>query len=284
MRASELFERLDKDFDIEGMRDDWSFMDLNDYVAPNFKSKYMGLVLDNAKNIEKVYTAAFPDKEIIEKVLEANEHDILLFSHHAMGYKGDTEGFPFYNIPLDYLDEMKRRHIAFYILHAPLDKNGKYSTSVSLANALKLEIVDEFCQCDNIKVGVICNTTIKSVLDFSQYINKVIGHEVKLRNYGEPDIRGGKVAIAAGGGSYPFVAAELAGLGINLYLTGFTKSLQYFEPTMEFHKIAKDNLINVIGATHYSTEKYACISMVDYFSKLGIPAEFLEGRYYLEDL
>ena len=50
---------------------------------------------------------------------------------------------------------------------------------------------------------------------------------------------------------------------------------------MEF---SQENEINIIGATHYSTEKFACISMVKYFESLGIPAEFLEGKYYLEDL
>ena len=37
-------------------------------------------------------------------------------------------------------------------------------------------------------------------------------------------------------------------------------------------------------STHYTRGKYACIAMVRYFEKLGIQAEFLEGRYYLEDL
>ncbi len=284
MLANELYNRLDEDFDIKNIRDDWSFMDFNSYIVPTFKSKYIGLILDNSHNIEKVYTATFPDKEIIERILDINAFDVLLFSHHAMGYRGNAEGFPFYNIPLAYLEEMKKRRISFYMLHAPLDRNGEYSTSVSLAKALNLEVVDEFCQYDNIKVGVICKTSFKSVLDFSDHVGKVIGHDIKLRNYGESDIRNGKIAIAAGGGSYPFVATELADLGINVYLTGFTKPLQYFEPTMEFHKIAKDNQINVIGATHYSTEKYACISMVDYFKKLGICAAFLEGKYFLEDL
>lgn len=53
---------------------------------------------------------------------------------------------------------------------------------------------------------------------------------------------------------------------------------------MEFHRITEERKINVIGATHYTTEKYACMAMVGYFEKLGVQAEFLEGRFYLEDL
>jgi hypothetical protein len=40
----------------------------------------------------------------------------------------------------------------------------------------------------------------------------------------------------------------------------------------------------VVGATHYSTEKYACMSMVEYFVGLGVEAEFVEGTPRMEDL
>ena len=53
---------------------------------------------------------------------------------------------------------------------------------------------------------------------------------------------------------------------------------------MEFHRIARESKINVVGATHYSTEKFACIAMKDYFSKLGVEAEFIEGVPCMEDL
>lgn len=41
--------------------------------------KYIGLVLDNAQNINKVYTTTFPDKEIIKQVIDKDEKDILIF-------------------------------------------------------------------------------------------------------------------------------------------------------------------------------------------------------------
>lgn len=170
------------------------------------------------------------------------------------------------------------------MLHAPLDKNGEYSTSVSLANALKLKITEEFCNYQGFNVGVMCTTQIKTTAELRDYIRPIIGHEIKLRAYGEDLIHEGRVAIAAGGGSYGFVAEELSQLGVNMFITGFTRPILSFEPTMEFHRIAQESKINVIGATHYTTEKYACIAMVEYFKKLGIPAEFLEGDYFLEDL
>ncbi len=286
MIAVDLYNRLYKDFNLANMEDDWSFMNFdNSFITSEFRTKYMGLVVDNTQTIQKVYTVTFPDKELIKEIFDRDETNILIFSHHAMGYIATNEGFPFYDIPLDYLSEMKKRKISFYMLHSPLDNYGKYSTSVRFAKALKLDIIEPFCQYSpNIQAGVICSTSFEYIQEIQQLVERSIGHQCKLYRYGEEKIKDGKVAIAAGGGSYPFVAAEIAQKEINCYITGFTRPLPHFEPTIDFHRIAKNHMINVIGATHYSTEKFACMAMVDYFLKLGLKAEFLEGKVFLEDL
>ena len=284
MKAKELYSKLDKDFDIENLKDDWSLMSFNDYIIPEFKKNYMGLVLDNMDKVNKVYTATMPDLDILEKLITTNETDILLFSHHAMGYDPNIVGFPFYDIPEDYLAKLKQQRISFYVLHAPLDKNGEYSTSVSLARHLDLEIIGEFCEYMGIKCGVICKTEQKTATELAEYVGSRVGHEIKLIRNGDDLIRNNRVAIAAGGGSVGFAAQEISELGINMYITGNTRQVPEVEMITEFHRIIKEEKINVIGATHYTTEKYACIAMVRYFEKLGIPAEFLEGKYFLEDL
>ena len=284
MNAKELYSKLDIDFDIECLKDDWSFMRFNNYIAPSFKKRYMGVVLDNTSEVKKVYTATIPDLDILEKLILTNQTDILLFSHHAMGYDPTIPGFPFYDIPEDYLLKLKQQRISFYVLHAPLDKNGVYSTSVSLAKHLNIEIVDEFCEYEGVKCGVLCKTDIKTATELAEYVNFIVGHEVKLIRNGSDEIHNGRVAIAAGGGSVGFAAKEIFELGINMYITGNTRKVPLVESITEFHRIVEEKKINVIGATHYTTEKYACIAMVRYFEKLGIPAEFLEGKYYLEEL
>ena len=284
MKAIELYRKLDKDFDIANLKDDWSFMKFNEYIAPSFKEYYMGIVLDNTPEVKKVYTAVFPDNKILERLIHTEQTDILLFAHHAMGYNPNIKGFPFYDIPEEYLSKLKKQRISFYVLHAPLDKNGYYSTSVNLAKNLRLKITDEFCKYDGIKVGVLCKTEIKTTNELTNYVKSIVGHDVKLRKYGDDIINKCKVAVAAGGGSYGFVAKELSELGINMYIIGCTRKDRLFEPTIEFHRIAKESGISVLGATHYTTEKYACIEMVRYFIEQEVPAEFLEGSFYLEDL
>lgn len=286
MDSRSLYRRLELDFNLKDMKDDWSFMSLdNDFIFPEFKSRYMGLVADNTEHIRKVYTATFPDKAVIDEIFRRNETDVLLFAHHAMGYIASDEGFPFHDIPLDYLKEMKKRRISFYMLHTPLDQYGEYSTSVSLAKALGLRIAEPFCRYDeHTQAGVICRTDMSSVLELQDLVSRTVGHDTKLYPYGEPSIKDGRVAIAAGGGSYPFVITELAQKDVHCYITGFTKPLPHFEPTLAFHRLARDHGVNVIGATHYSTEKFSCMAMTGYFAKAGVPAEFLEGTWYLEDL
>jgi putative NIF3 family GTP cyclohydrolase 1 type 2 len=259
-------------------------MTFNEYIAPAFKKRYMGLVLDNTAEVEKVYTATMPDLDILEKLIQTNQTDLLLFSHHAMGYDPAITGIPFYDIPRKYLEKLKQQRISFYVLHVPLDLNGEYSTAVTLAKHLKLDIIDEFCEWEGKKAGVVCKTDIKTATGLVKHVKSILGHEIKLIKNGDDNIRGGRVAIAAGGGSVGFVAVELAELGINTYITGCTREVPAVDFITDFHKISREERINVIGATHYTTEKFACIAMVDYFEKLGVPAEFIEGKYFLEDL
>ncbi len=284
MKATELYSKLDRDFNIEFLKDDWSFMKFNEFITPGFKDRYMGLVLDNSTEVNKVYTATIPDPDVLDKLLQKGEKDVLLFSHHAMCYEPTIEGFPFYDIPENYLSKLKQQRISFYMLHSPLDKNGEYSTSVSLANHLKLDITDEFCEYEGVRCGVVCKTGIKTATGLADHVRSLIDHEIKLIKNGAERIYNGRVAVVAGGGSVGFAVKEISDLGINMYITGTTRQVPSIEPILEFHRFIKDKRINVIGATHYTTEKYACIAMLKYFLKLGLPAEFIEGKYYLEDL
>ena len=146
MIAKELYDKLDKDFHIAQLKDDWSFMNDSLYVSPSFRKISMGVVLDHTRVVKKVYTATIPDTDILERLIASGENDILLFSHHAMGYDPTLEGFPFYDVPEEILEKLKQQRISFYVLHSPLDKNGEYSTSVNLARSLGIQIVDEFCE------------------------------------------------------------------------------------------------------------------------------------------
>ncbi len=282
MNAQKLYQKLDQDFELDKLTDSWKEMDFSEYVTENFKRRYMGLVLDNSKEINKIYTAVFPDEKILNKLLDSGEKDVLLLVHHPMVWKSSSSPV-FKSIDVKYLEKFKKNKISLYNLHAPLDKNGEYSTSMCLTKALNISPIGDFGEYQGVMVGVIGKTNCRTVEELAKKIELIVGHKVKIWSYGSNEIRDGKVAIQAGG-NIPEEITEAASLGINTFVTGVTRQVKSYLPSLEIHKLAKENKINIIGATHYSTEKFACIAMAEYFKKLGLPAEFITGEPDLNDL
>ncbi len=54
--------------------------------------------------------------------------------------------------------------------------------------------------------------------------------------------------------------------------------------TEKGHEFAKQNNINIIGATYNSTEKFACIKMVNFFKELGLSSSYIEDKVVYEDM
>ena len=279
MKAEKVYKSLDKQFELDKLHEDeWSALDLGDYITENFKQTWMGLVLDNAKEIERVYTAVFPSERVLDKILSSGERNVLLFTHHPMIWDLSIGGFPFRNIPREYLERLKEQTIAHYAIHVPLDNNGPYSTTASLARALAIEIESEFFEYHGVVVGIIGKTECKTVSELAGKVQDKVGHQVKIWDYGDPKISNQKVALVAGGGSYPEIVEELSKTDVKTYITGVTRKTIDWEPSFRFHEICEENEINVIAATHYSTEKFACIAVLKFFETLGLPSEFIEDE------
>ena len=102
-----------------------------------------------------------------------------------------------------------------------------------------------------------------------------------MYQYGDNGIKDGIVAVVAGGGNQESILKETAAAGANTFLTGISTKNDFSKSAHEF---AREHRINILGGTHYSTEKFACIAMVDYFNKLGLPAEFIADKPVMEDL
>ncbi len=285
MNTKELYQKLENDFKLSKCRDDWSNIEFDqEFVTENFRKRYMGILADNTDEVVKVYTAVFPSENVMREVLDKKEQNILLFTHHPVDWKVKENQSPFVNFNKYLLREFRKNKISIYTLHTPLDRNGEYSTSVNFAKALGLVQLGEFAKYFGFSSGVISKTDHKNVSEMAERFEKAIEHKVKLWKYGEDEIRNGKVAIVAGGGNDPEIISEVAKLGINTFLTGVTYPNQDYEPSLQAHKVAKENKINMIGGTHYSTEKFACMRMAEYFKKTGISAEFIPDNPDMRDL
>lgn len=279
LRSEEICRRLDEEFEIDKIEEEeWGRFNLGDFVTESFKATRKGLVLDFTSEVERVYTAVFPSEVVLDQIFKSDVTDALLFTHHPMIWETPVKKSPFRNIPIKYVEEMKERRISYYVIHLPLDRVGPYSTGMSMARAFGIEPVGEFAEFNNMMVGVIGKTECETIDELTAKVKDVVGHEVKLWKYGSQEIPDQKVATVGGGGNYPQIAEELGELGIQTYITGVTMKVPSYEPSLIFHDICQKNEINVIAATHYSTEKLACISILKFFDEIGIESEFVEDK------
>lgn len=282
MKAVDLYNQLEKEFIFDELRDDWAnyLGEISEYLSDNFKERSMGLVCDFTDTINKVYSVVFPTEKVMEKIIDEGAKDALLFLHHPSIWDSRRTK-PFYQMKKELLEKFKENRISIYNLHVPLDNYNEYSTSKTLADALNIEVEKPFAEYRGALCGVIGKTKCKTVQELNQEFSEALGHNTKLYLYGDSEIKDGRVAIVAGGGNNKDTISEMLENNVKVLITGITFKN---EGTTEVHELEQKNGINVLGGTHYSTEKFACMSMCDYFRKLGLDAEFIEGEPVYEDM
>jgi putative NIF3 family GTP cyclohydrolase 1 type 2 len=282
MNSADLYQKLEVDFRLSECRDEWSDYGEARFVAPQFHERFMGVFLDNAREITRVYTAVFPSPAVLEKLAASEASDALLLTHHAKTWDIRRAPEVFSAISSDDMERLRHRRVAVYVLHLPLDHNGPYSTSVTLASALGMEVIEDLdLDYFGVRPVVVCRTSAETVEELSQRCTEALGHRASLYPYGEAAIRDRLVAVGAGGGNDPEVLQRVADRGVNTYLTGVTVLNDVSRPA---HDVAADLGISLLGGTHYSTEKFACLALCRYFEDLGLEAEFLDDVPVMEDL
>ncbi len=282
MDAGKIYEKLEKDFIKPGLSDEWfdKMGVIKEFITPKYKKCSMGLVCDFAQEINKVYTAVFPSDEVMKFVLSKKETNVMLLVHHPMIWDM-TQTEIFHNMSKVLLQKFKERKITIYNLHVPLDNFGEYSTSGTLAKALGIKLEKPFAPYFGSLAGVFGKTDCKTVEALKDIFERAVGHRVKLLKYGTSTIRNGSVALIAGGGNDVNMLKEIAEADVNTFVTGITIENAH---SQKAHEYAKKHKINILGGTHYSTEKFACIALCDYFEKLGLPCEFIDDKPSMEDL
>lgn len=239
-----------------------------------------GLLADYAGRIKKVYTATFASGEVLGQIKERRASDCLLFTHHPRAQRREGEEPACFSG--DDLEYMKERGISHFSFHIPLDQNGPYSPGVNLAAAVGATPYGGFYEQDGAVMGLLCRSPYRQAAELLAAVEAAVGHGCKLYRYGGKELADGKLGIMAGGASDASIYSYLREEGVSTFLTGVTSpSVDWIEAV---HEEARQNGINLLGATHYSSEKFALIAMCRYFEERGIPAEFLEEAPILEEL
>ncbi len=226
---------------------------VKDYMTPDFLNRFHGLMLNNGENVRKIYTIVFLSEEI-DKVLDRDESDILLISHHPLNMETGRRGF----LPLseNYLKEMHKRSISVYILHTPLDVHERVSTAGALSKALDLEVTKRYYELSIGFGGLYGN--FDQPIKFQDFLNTV-SHitDVNDLNFIARQEFVNKLGILPGGTTVEGIL-ETSDLGCDTLLTGtYYNQIQNEigkQHREEFEKIQDDLEINVIECYHYASE------------------------------
>ena len=281
MRTSQVVDLLDREFRVLEVGDPYlvkhAFTDTGRAQATEaFLQEKSGLMFDFTGVVSEVYCVVFTTREVLDRLVHITKEPSLLFTHHPHDYLEDARGIgPF---PEDYLAELKQRKIAVYTIHTPLDVGLSISVSRSLTQRLSLSNPQPFSEACGGHLGVMGSLSTRNLDEMAGHVCRSLNiSTVDVFDYGATE---GPVAVVAGGGDQPKILKEAKDLGCRTYITGTVvdrwkrKSIQ--ETNAEFHRLARKWKINLIGASHYCTEKCAVEDVAAYLRGDGLEATFLE--------
>lgn len=285
--TNKLVEEIEKKFNLYCMPPDTPFHEYLSKMYPSnirrlfcekFSRNSLGLMLDNCKSYNRVFLAVFLSREILTKLFCRDIRDAILIVHHPMEFQTSGVGF----IPLSeyYFNELARRRISVISVHAPLDCHGEISTTLALLNRLKLRSISRHIHSEFGDLIWLAET--ESVVPFEEFC-QFVREQVNVANlrYVKKQSYVHRLCVVAGGASCPVNLGIYQNIGCDTFLTGEYENRvknEYGEDERRGFEAVLPNLkMNLIGASHYATEK---IVFEDSFSiwmeTLGNHAELIE--------
>lgn len=289
MELHKLVAVLDKEFGVKQVKDDWDWLFDDLFLKkslPSFRkpTHHTGLCIKNADRVEKIYTAFAPSTYVLEEIARRGVKNTLLVVKHPFDWDGRRKGKGFIRLSKKDYDLMERMNVSLYSLHTPLDKDRNdsvVSTAYAFARVIGLNVTEEFApegeRNPDLLIGVIGTAKDKTFDGLAARLSSTLGYKVKTLKV---DDSVGKVAVATGGAFVPEIVQEAKDNGCSTYITGIITSNQseynkkHFAATL---KAIKAIGINVIGCSHYLTEKWALEFSLPYFRQF-CDAEYIEDR------
>lgn len=278
MDILEIAGKLDSELNIINHSEDlvaWAVTEENkSFINPNFLDKKTALFTNNSEIINKVYTTVFITDEIVNKI--SKEKNCLIITHHHFDYYEDERGI--LAIRPEMLQKMQENRNSIYVAHAPLDTHQKYGTSISLANLCNISVEKLFFDyfgAPTALIGKIERTVFENFASFVQEkLERPSLTKVKHKKFVE------KIAVIGGGGDEPDILQTAYNEGCDTILTG-TIEHRWAAPFIQeankkFHFLNDNLKLNLIGGTHFGTERPAMIDLIELIKSYNIDCEYCE--------
>ena len=286
MKLHDLAASLDQEFGIVGHPEnltEFAVVDENrSSVNPSFLERQTALMLEGNEEIQGVICAVFVTDAIMEQL--SVRRNCLLFTHHHFDYHEDERGLE--PIRREQLKKLLERGHSLYVAHASLDTHPVYGTSRALAALVGVRPEEDFFDYFSSPAGVIGK--IRSV-EFEAYAERVraaLGRPYVTRVNCSGTVT--KIAVVAGGGDMPEALEEAARAGCDTLVTGTVEQRWNIpfaqDNNRRFHDLNSCLRLNLVGGTHYGTERPAMIAVARMFSRWEVPASFVEDRSLLDSL
>ncbi len=241
----------------------------------------IGLQYHNTDVIRKVYTATFASHEVLDALEARGAKECMLFTHHPVPQKKDLFR-PNPPIPESIVERLRQNRITLFTYHIPLDRNSEWSPGTNFAKRLGLRPFGEFFEQNKVRMGLLCDSDFATLEELAAAVENMVGHPIRVYPYGGETVAGGRAAVMCGGADQPGIYRELREKGINAFITGIANPMIGWVNAN--HEAAKAAGVSIIGAGHYSTEKYAPMEMVRFFESLGLEAEFIPETQIMEEM
>jgi putative NIF3 family GTP cyclohydrolase 1 type 2 len=281
MKTSAIAEILDREFRIEetadpGMTKHALTESGRDHVLPAFHERKTGLMFDFAKSVNITYCVTFTTAETLTKILKTTDGPALIFTHHPFDCHEDKRGITATDDQL--ILKLKERQISMYAIHAPLDVGRNICVSKSLAQQIGLSDARPFFPACGGHLGMFGSIRGNSLQGMAKTVGYGLGLDTVdlFDNGGEP----GLTAVVAGGGDQTDILKAAIECDCTTYITG-TAVHRWDRDVVQkgnqdFHNLARETRVNLIGGTHYNTEKWAVRDVARFLEQSGIPARFVE--------
>ena len=289
MRLKPIVKFLDTCFETQSFVPDSSFESnvratyasvpelLPRYATPQFLIEYSGLMLSNSPEVFKIYTVVFLSREILDKVLELGNRNVLVITHHPLEMETSDRGF--LPLPEPHFEAMRSNAASVYSLHDPLDVHKGISTSRALSSALGVVNQQPFVDRSPGCVGIYGDVEPLSLGEFLRRVTSVTGVSDLHCIPGQQVVK--KVGIVAGEVD-ALAMLEAEQLGCDTYLTGTyynrVNNSIGADRRRSFEEVKHQVNMNIIECSHYASESIVMRRDLPGYleNSIGIATEFIE--------